>query len=60
MTTSPDPIYDGPPRACIILGVVPDQPAEVIAAAFDPEAPATSTTPGASPTAEPQTGEGEQ
>lgn len=26
----------------------------------DPEAPATSPTPGASPTAEPQTGEGEQ
>ncbi|MCS4594872.1 universal stress protein [Brevibacterium sediminis] len=35
MTTSPDPIYDGPPRARIILGVVPDQPAEVIAAAAD-------------------------
>jgi len=40
MTASPDPrhrdpIYDGPPRARIILGVVPDQPAEVIAAAAD-------------------------
>lgn len=35
MTASPDPIYDGPPPARIILGVVPDQPAEVIAAAAD-------------------------
>ncbi|WP_434593661.1 universal stress protein [Brevibacterium sp. 1718] len=35
MTASPDPIYDGPPHARIILGVVPDQPAEVIVAAAD-------------------------
>lgn len=40
MTASPDPRHrdpkhDGPPRARIILGVVPDQPAEVIAAAAD-------------------------
>ena len=65
MTASPDPTCDGPPRARITLGVVHDQPAEVISAAdfaahFDPEAPTTSSTPGASPTAEPQTGEGEQ
>lgn len=35
MAASPDPIYDGPPRARIVLGVVPDQPAEVISAAPD-------------------------
>ncbi|MGO0604755.1 MAG: universal stress protein [Brevibacterium linens] len=40
MTTGPeprhrDPKHDGPPRARIILGIVPDQPAEVIAAAAD-------------------------
>ncbi|SDT15358.1 hypothetical protein SAMN04489752_3516 [Brevibacterium siliguriense] len=85
MSASPDPKYDGSPRARIVLGVVPDQPSEVITAAadyaahFDPElgdriaaaledtnvawstrALATSPIPGDSPTAESQTGEGEQ
>lgn len=35
MTASPDPKYDRPPRARIILGIIADQPAEVISAAAD-------------------------
>ncbi|WP_152349110.1 universal stress protein [Brevibacterium sp. CFH 10365] len=40
MSISPEPRHrdlrhDGPPRARVILGIVPDQPAEVIAAAAD-------------------------